>query len=153
MNVAGTDLLCSYHRKGAWSLRTSLCMQSLSFIFVLMAINFACLGALQYWLSYICKCKASVRKFRCHFFHKATHLPHNIHGASTFKTGNQQLLAVWMANAGISTVDGDMEQFFGPADLVPSITCVPTHAERLSTLNFDFSVKVVLRQKIYLIRM
>jgi len=51
------------------------------FHFVLLALKCAHLDALQYWLGYICKCKASAQIHVLLFFHKdvtTTHLPHDI---------------------------------------------------------------------------
>ena len=54
--------VATMHGEGAWS----FCVY-VQFIlhFVLLALNCARLGALQYWLGYICKCEASVHKSTC----------------------------------------------------------------------------------------
>ena len=99
---------------------------------MLPALNCACLGALQYWLGYVCNCEASMRKSMCYCFFTRTKQPHTFHticsnpcATATFKAGSQQLLAIRMANTGTSTVDGDTKQPLGPVDLhcVCSYTC------------------------------
>ena len=63
--------------------------------------------------------------------------------------GTHTALQVPMANSGISTVDRDTEQLSRAMQLTlyhASHACVPTHAQKLSTLNFGFS-RNILRQK------
>ena len=63
--------------------------------------------------------------------------------------GTHTALQVPMANSGISTVERDTEQLSRAMQLTlyhASHACVPTHAQKLSTLNFGFS-RNILRQK------
>ena len=64
VNIANMNLLRSYHGEGTWSFCVSLCTVYLPF--VLLALNCTGLGALQYWLSYVSKCKASAHKSMCY---------------------------------------------------------------------------------------
>ena len=56
-----------------------------------------------------------------------------------FKAQNQELLANQMTKTWANTVDGNTEQIFGSADLVPCITCVSTCAKgfQFSPLTFQ----------------
>ena len=116
-------------------------------LFVLLALNCACLGALQYWLGYVCKCEASVHKSMCNCFFTRMKQPRtfpticcNSCTIAMFKAGSQQLLAVQIANTGNSTVDGDMEQLFRASrprtmHCMCSYTC--TKGFQLWTLTFQ----------------
>ena len=116
-------------------------------LFVLLALNCACLGTLQYWLGYVCKCEASVHKSTCYCFFTRMKQPctfPTIFGnpctTAMFKAGSQQLLAVQIANTGTSTVDGDMEQLFLGQQTSYHALHVLLHMHKsVSTLNFDFS--------------
>ena len=77
-----------------------VCVQFI-FHFVLLALNFARLGALQYLLGYASTCKVCVCKSTCYyFFHKdktTAHLPmicSNPWATAKFKAESQQSLAV-----------------------------------------------------------
>ena len=127
------------------------CVQFI-FHFVLLALNCLCLGALQYWLGYVCKCEASTCKSMCYCFFTRMKQPctfpmicRNPCATATFKSGNQQLLAVRMANKGTSTLDGDTEQLFGASGPHSYSSHVFLHMrKRLSTLDFDLSSNIMV---------
>ena len=112
------------------------------FYFVLLALNCAHLGKLQYWLGCTCKREAS-KHTQIHmllFFHKdetTTHLPYDMQQSMcyTFKAGSQQLLAIQVANTKQIKI---WSNIFRPADLMSCITRVPMHAPR--AINFKHSL-------------
>ena len=117
-----------------------LCVQFI-FHFVLLALNCACLGALQYWLGYVCKCETSARRSTCYKDETIT-ICSNPCTTAMFKVGSQQLLAIRRANTGTSTVDGDTEQHFRAREpctmhCMCSYTC--TKGFQLWTLTFQES--------------
>ena len=126
-------------------------------LFVLLALNCACLGALQYWLGYVCKCEASVHKSTCYCFFTRMKQPRtfpticsNPCTTAMFKAGSQQLLAVRIANTRTSTVDGDIwNNFFRPADLVPCIACAPTHVQKGFNFELTFQTCKGIRKIIF----
>ena len=100
------------HREWAWSFCTGECSQHRSatmekvhgcleflcivqflFYFVLLAWNCACLSALQYWLGYVCKCKASAYKSMCYCFSRGqnNHAPSLVSQSKTLRAGSVRL--------------------------------------------------------------
>ena len=75
--------------------RVSLCLCVVQFIFyfVVLAWNCARLGALQYWLGYICKCKASAYKSTCYCFSQGrnNHAPSLVSQSKTLWAGSARL--------------------------------------------------------------
>ena len=138
VNIANMDLLHSFHGEGAWSFCIP-CLRTVHLSFHASGIKMctpgypavvACL-CLQVWSKY-----AQIHMLLYFFFfyknETTTHLPHDMQQScamATFKCGSQQLLAIWMADTGTSTVDGDTEH---PRASRPRImnACVPTHAEK-----------------------
>ena len=122
------DLLCSYHGESEGSFCVSLCSVYLSFCAL-------CLGALQYWLNYTCKCKASAHRSTCccFFFTRVKQLRtfpticSNSSTIATFKVRSQQLLVVQMANTRTS---GDTEQLFQANGPCFMHRMFPTHAQK-----------------------
>ena len=70
-----------------------LCVVQFLFYFVVLAWNCARLSALQHWLGYVCKCKASMWKSMCYCFPQGR----NNH-APSLVSQNQTLVAglVWL---------------------------------------------------------
>ena len=129
----------THHGEGA-SFCVSLCDVQFIFHFLLLALNCACLSALQY-----CNCEASAYKSTCYSLftrtkqHTLSPRYAAIHALQlrSKPEASMQLLAVRMVNNGTSESRWRHgTNVFGPADLVSCIACVPaTHAQK--ALNFE----------------
>ena len=147
VNIANMDLLHSFHGEGAWSFCVP-CLRTVYLSFRASGIKMctpgypavvACL-CLQVWSKY-----AQIHMLLLFFFKNetTTHLPHDVQQScamATFKCGSQQLLAIWMADTGTSTVDGDTEHLRASRPRIMN-ACVPTHVAKA------FSFKLWLFKK------
>ena len=145
VNIANMDLLHSFHGEDVWSFCIP-CLRTVYLSFRASGIKMctpgypavvACL-CLQVWSKYVCtNPHATVFYFKNK---TTTHLPHDMQQSctmATFKCGSQQLLAIWMAHTGTSTVDGDTEHLRVSGPRIMN-ACVLRMRERLSTLNLTF---------------
>ena len=88
---------CSQHRSATMEkvhgCLEFLCIVQFLFYFVLLAWNCACLSALQYWLGYVCKCKASAYKSTCYCFSQGqnNHAPSLVSQSKTLQAGSVRL--------------------------------------------------------------
>ena len=122
--------------------------------FVLLALTYAHLGALQYWLGLHLQVQS--KRTQIHmllFFHKdetTTHLTHDMQPSMCYSCVQHQKPAV-TGHSNVQHLDQYSRQrhvatFQG--HLVCHVSHVPTHAQKGFNLNFDFSRKIkgLLRQ-------